>query len=263
MIINIYKDPMQTGYLFDTPILYSPRPIPREDVPQGWCCYDLCGTAKAPDVPYKLVDQAERNYAGSILSNQPLKNGKAQSRLLKDAFWLSGESATLDEFCAEENIPLPQTPIRHLMRPASPEEAGLFYALSPEQNEEQGAIGHVRIDFGSSGEEFWHTWWPRGPEELNTPEFRAELGEVVNDLRKGVLKDLSSMKRYCWGSDGAIEGGTCCQNYGFTLESERYIYRLRCNPIEGDYQCYLSCFDREAQKLTHDIAEEMGGMCFG
>ena len=149
------------------------------------------------------------------------------------------------------------------MRPASPEEAGLFYALSPEQNEEQGAIGHVRIDFGSSGEEFWHTWWPRGPEELNTPEFRAELGKVVNDLRKGVLKDLSSMKRYCWGSDGAIEGGTCCQNYGFTLESERYIYRLRCNPIQGDYQAYLSCFDREAQKLTHDFTMEMGGMGCG
>ena len=204
MIINIYKDPMQTGYLFDTPILYSPRPIPREDVPQGWHCCDLCGTAKAPDVPYKLVDQAERNYAGSILSNQPLKNDKAQSRLLKDAFWLSGEFATLDEFCMNESIPLPQTPIRHLMRPASPEEAELFYALSPEQNEEQGAIGHVRIDFGQSGEEFWHTWWPRGPEELNTPEFRAELGEVVNDLRKGVLKDLASMKRYCWGSDGPL-----------------------------------------------------------
>ena len=251
---------MQTGYLFDTPILYSPRPIPREDVPQGWHCCDLCGTAKAPDVPYKLVDQAERNYAGSILSNQPLKNDKAQSRLLKDAFWLSGEFATLDEFCMNESIPLPQTPIRHLMRPASPEEAELFYALSPEQNEEQGAIGHVRIDFGQSGEEFWHTWWPRGPEELNTPEFRAELAEVVNDFRKGVLKDLLSMERYCWGSDGAIKGGSCCQNYGFTLESARYIYRLRCNPIRGDYQAYLACFDREAQKLTHDLSMEMGGM---
>jgi len=88
-------------------------------------------------------------------------------------------------------------------------------------------------------------------------------GDKSRFLRKGVLKDLASMKRYCWGSDGAIEGGTCCQNYGFTLESERYIYRLRCNPIQGDYQAYLSCFDREAQKLTQDIAEEMGGMCFG
>ena len=57
------------------------------------------------------------------------------------------------------------------------------------------------------------------------------------------------MRRYCSGSEGAIEGGTCCQNYGFTLETERYLYRLRCNPIEGDYQCYLSCFDKQAQQM--------------
>ena len=48
-----------------------------------------------------------------------------------------------------------------------------------------------------------------------------------------------------------------------SLESERYIYRLRCNPIQGDYQAYLSCFDREAQKLTHDFTMEMGGMGCG
>ena len=72
---------------------------------------------------------------------------------------------------------------------------------------------------------------------------------MVNDLRKGVLKDLPSMRRYCYGSEGAIEGGTCCQNYGFTLETERYLYRLRCNPIEGDYQAYLACFDKQAQQM--------------
>ena len=31
------------------------------------------------------------------------------------------------------------------------------------------------MDFGRSGNEFWHTWWPRGPEELNSPAFKAEL----------------------------------------------------------------------------------------
>ena len=71
----------------------------------------------------------------------------------------------------------------------------------------------------------------------------------MNDLRRGVLKDLSSMRRYCYGSDGAIKGGACCQNYGFTLETERYLYRLRCNPTEGDYQCYLNCFDKQAQQM--------------
>ena len=246
--INIYKDKMLGARLFGAPVLYSAHPIPREDVPQGWYCYDLRGTARHPDEPHALVDRAEDNHAGSVLSYLPLKNGRSQFRLVKDMFQMTGINPGLAEFCAAEHIRCPETPLRHQLCPASPEEAGLFYAQAPESDEALGAIGHVRIDFGRGGKGFYHTWWPRGPEELNTQEFRDELDKVVNDLRKGVLKDLSSMRRYCYGSDGAIKGGTCCQNYGFTLETERYLYRLRCNPIEGDYQAYLSCFDKQAQK---------------
>ena len=68
------------------------------------------------------------------------------------------------------------------IRPASSEEAGLFYALPPEQDEALGAIGHVRIDFGRSGSEFWHTWHPRGPAELNSPE-RWEKRGVGKECR--------------------------------------------------------------------------------
>ena len=254
MQINIYKDKMLGARLFGASVLYSTKPIPREDVPQGWYCYDLRGTARHPDEPHALVNVAEENHAGSILSYLPLKNGRSQYRLVKDMFQMTGTYPTLAEFCAEEKIRCPETPIRHLMRPASPEEAGLFYAQTPERDKELGAVGHVRIDFGHGGMEgFYHTWWPRGPEELNTQEFQDELDKVVNDLRKGILKDLPSMQRYCYGSEGAIEGGVCCQNYGFTLETGRYLYRLRCNPIEGDYQCYLSCFDEQAQQM--ELAE--------
>ena len=84
---------------------------------------------------------------------------------------------------------------------------------------------------------------------LNTQEFQDELDMVVSDLRRGVLKDLPTMRQYCHGSEGTIEGGSCCQNYGFTLETERYLYRLRCNPIEGDYQACLSCFDKQTQQM--------------
>ena len=248
--INIYRDKLLGARLFGTPVLFSAQPIPREDVPQGWYCYDLRGTARHPDEPHALVDMAEENHTGSILSCLPLKKARSQFRLVKDMFQMTGTNPSLAEFCAEENIHCPEIPLRHQLCPASPEDAGLFYAQTPERDEELGAIGHVRIDFGHNGREgFYHTWWPRGPEGLNTQEFRDELDAVVNDLRKGVLKDLSSMRRYCSGSEGAIEGGTCCQNYGFTLETERYLYRLRCNPIEGDYQCYLSCFDKQAQQM--------------
>ena len=262
MQVNIYKDKMPGARLFGTSVLYSAKPIPREDVPQGWYCYDLRGTARHPDEPHALVELAEENHAGSILSYLPLKKGGSQFRLVKDMFQMTGTYSTLSEFCAKESIRCPETPIRYLLCPAFPEEAGLFYAQTPERDEELGAIGHVRIDFGYHGREgFYHTWWPRGPEELNTQEFREELDRVVNDLRKGVLKDLPSMRRYCYGSEGVIEGGTCCQNYGFTLETGQYLYRLRCNPIEGDYQAYLSCFDKQTQQmgLTEQGRQRMKG----
>ena len=249
MSTNIYKDPLMKAHLFGASVLYSTQPIPREDVPQGWYCYDLCGTAQDPNRPYRLVDQAEKNLAGSVLSYLPLKNGRSQSRLVKDMFRLEGVSVSLKKFCADEKLGCPETPLRHMLRPASPEDAGLFYAQTPERDEELGAIGHVRIDFGRGGNGFYHSWWPRGPEELNTQAFKDDLGKVVDDLRKSVLKDLSSMRRCCYGSGGVIAEGTCCQNYGFTLETEQYLYRLRCNPTEGDYQAYLSCFTKPAQQM--------------
>ena len=48
---DIYKDEFQAARLFGTPVLYTTRPVPREDVPQGWYCYDLRGTVNAPAHP--------------------------------------------------------------------------------------------------------------------------------------------------------------------------------------------------------------------
>ena len=124
------------------------------------------------------------------------------------------------------------------VRPAQPEEAGAFFAQTSEQDAQMGAIGHVRMDFGGSGKEFWHTWHPRGEESLNTPEFKAELQQVVDKLRETVLKDLSSMRRFCYENGGKIPGGWS-QNYGYVVETEHYEYCLRCNPVPGDYQAYL------------------------
>lgn len=67
MQINIYKDKMLGARLFGASVLYSAKPIPREDVPPGWRCYDLRGTARHPDEPHSLVEMAEENHAGSIL----------------------------------------------------------------------------------------------------------------------------------------------------------------------------------------------------
>ena len=147
------------------------------------------------------------------------------------------------------------------VRPAQPEEAGVFFAQTPEQDALMGGIGHVRMDFGGSGKEFWHTWHPRGAESLNTPEFKAELQQVVDKLRETVLKDLSSMRRFCYENGGKIPGGWS-QNYGYVVETEHYEYCLRCNPVPGDYQAYLSCYDLNEQKINHAYQPLVGRVHF-
>ena len=103
------------------------------------------------------------------------------------------------------------------------------------------------MDFGRSGNEFWHTWWPRGPEELNSPAFKAELQQVVDTLRKDVLKSRFAMERFCYDHGGKIDGGYV-QNYGYIVETERYRYCLRCNPSPGDYNGYLTAYDLAVQR---------------
>ena len=145
------------------------------------------------------------------------------------------------------------------VRPAQPEEAGAFFAQTPEQNAQMGAIGCVRMDFGKRGTAFWHTWHPRGREELNSPEFKAELQQVVDTLRETVLKDLSSMRHFCYENGGKIPGGWS-QNYGYVVETENYEYCLRCNPVPGDYQAHLLCDARQftdAKAYLDCIREEL------
>ena len=133
------------------------------------------------------------------------------------------------------------------IRPARPEEAGLFYAQHPEEDKRLGAVGHVRMDFGRSGNEFWHTWWPRGSEELNSPAFKKELQEVVDTLREDMLKNRFAMERFCYEHGGKIDGGYV-QNYGYIVETEHYRYCLRCNPSPGDYNGYLTAYDLAVQR---------------
>ena len=83
---------------------------------------------------------------------------------------------------------------------------------------------------------------------MRTPEFKEEPEQVVGQLHRGILKDFSSMLRHCHTSGGEISGGIVAQNYGFVLETERYRYCLRCNPVRGDHQAYLTVFNLWAQE---------------
>ena len=122
-----------------------------------------------------------------------------------------------------------QTPIKteypFALRPASREEAGLFYSqLDEAEDTVLGTVGHVRMDFGSSGKGFHHSWWPHNGDRFNTDEFKGELQEVVDALRAvGPLKDLPSMRSYCYRNGGGItEDGRC---FGYIVETEHLLRR--------------------------------------
>ena len=104
------------------------------------------------------------------------------------------------------------------LKPASQEEAGLFYS-DEKQDEVLGTVGHLRIDFGSGGKSFWSTWWPHNSDQFNTPEFKRELQQIVDTLRRnGPLQSLSAMSSYCWTHGGEIS--TNDRVYGYIAETE-------------------------------------------
>lgn len=235
MTINVWSDSMQHIELLGKPALFSDSRVDRSTVPDGWYVYDLRGSDYDPDLISTLEARVIVNYAGSILTPEPVIFPDGQDYLdVKGQTDFLDEEITLIDFCRQHEMPIPS---RYQIRPASFDEAGLFYAMKPEEDQRLGCIGHVRMDFGHRGKEFWHTWWPRGPEELNSPEFKAELQQVVDELRTGVLKDLSSMSKYCWSHGGEV--GNWPSNYGYIVETENYRYCLRCNPVPGDYQAYV------------------------
>ena len=60
------------------------------------------------------------------------------------------------------------------------------------------------------------------------------------------------MSKYCWSHGGEV--GNWPTNYGYIVETENYRYCLRCNPIPGDYQAYLTAFDLRVQR--QNLAEQ-------
>ena len=123
MNINIYKDEMISAQLFGKEVLYTAKPVSRDEVPEGWYCYDLCGSDRKPDAPLNLVDSGVLFRTGTILSPKPLKRPSTLERKVKGEFFTDGRSMTLAEFCHEQGLPLPRARRKYIPRPASPELA--------------------------------------------------------------------------------------------------------------------------------------------
>ncbi|MEK3866907.1 hypothetical protein MHH60_25905 [Paenibacillus sp. FSL H7-0716] len=138
---------------------------------------------------------------------------------------------------------------------ATSEDEVYFYSASIEKDTENGCIGHVRGDFGKDGEAFWATWFEH-ISSLKTPDFREELGAVIQSLtEQGVLQNRSCMHDFCIKhSEARLPGARHSDVYGFCLQTEKYRYYLRCFPRAGDYNFYLYCYARP-ERLTEQSRE--------
>lgn len=144
--------------------------------------------------------------------------------------------------------------------PAGKSEVELFYS-NEGRDKELGCVGHMRADFGSSGIEFWHSWWPHQNDQLNTQQFKEELAEVISSFRDdGPLKNRTSMAKLCYDNPDARIAGCSTPNVcGFKTGSENYWFYIRCNPMRGDYNAYVYCYDKETLNMALSDDEPVQG----
>ena len=134
------------------------------------------------------------------------------------------------------------------VRPMLGTEHLYCYRQSQQISSMTGLIGHLRADMDPSGKGFFSTFFDFS-NDLKTPEFKAELDEVINALRNdqqygGMLKDRSSLSWYCHHyPQSKIYPGY--HEYGFRADSAQYAYMLRLNPQRGEYNLYCYCYRRD------------------
>lgn len=133
------------------------------------------------------------------------------------------------------------------LRPATLTERLYTYNQSNQLEAQTGCIGHLRGDMGNNGKEFF-TSWTDHQSDLKTPEFKAELEEVINALRfdksyGGMLKDRASLKRFCHANPES-DFKSYRQQFGFRADTEQFAYLFRLTPRQGDYNLYCYCYKR-------------------
>lgn len=154
------------------------------------------------------------------------------------------------------------------IRPATVSERKYAFAVSPEEAASAGSIGYLRGDFGSGGENFYHTWFDIDASR-KTQTFKDEFDAVINALRSdpafdGILKSRTASQKYGWEHPESAMQGDYTTQYVFRIDTDAHAYILRLNPIKGDYNFSCHAFDREAleqqlqgqeQKATQELRE--------
>jgi hypothetical protein len=130
-----------------------------------------------------------------------------------------------------------------LLETALCEESALFYS---NDDAERGYIGHIRVDFGQCGYEFWYTWFEHS-EELKTLAFQGEFENLINHLRNdgNILSSLKYLTAYCHTHPAAkLVTKHRDDTYGFKIITDLHSFYIRALLTQGDYNIYCYCFNR-------------------
>ena len=132
MAVDARTEEFQHLELFDKFALFTNARIDRTTVPKGWYCYDFRGTGDDPGELRFIEESVVVNHSGSILMPEKLELPASGQLDAWDEFGFLDEcDMTLREFCAVHDLPYPAEEEEFHIRPARPDEAGLFYAQHP------------------------------------------------------------------------------------------------------------------------------------
>lgn len=243
--------------------IFSPDRIDRTTVPAGLFQYEIRHADENWGEPCQIAKGILVNFYGTVITSDPIQLG-ADGKLDFEPSQFKIEALSNGSTITQYQASHPASGIDCMeLTVAQRSEDDLFFSQSEEHDRKNGCIGHLRGDFGD-GKQFYSTWWPHQDDRLNKAEFKADLPRVVNWLRKDFspLKDLDSMRRFCnlYGSKSQIPDAML-PSHGFRIDTQRFLYMLRCYPHMGDYNFYLYCYDKEEKEHRTTATKQESGAC--
>ena len=119
------------------------------------------------------------------------------------------------------------------------------YSNSQDISMRTGLVGYVRADMGTNGTEFFHSWFGFN-DQLNTPEFKNDLDNVIYSFRESgeFLSSRDALLNYCLDRDNTLRFDNG-REYGVRVNTKDYAYLLRLNPNNGEYNLYCYCYKKD------------------
>jgi hypothetical protein len=228
-------------------VLFTDCRVQKDTIPDGLHRYEIRHTDDDWGEPCQLGYGIVVNHFGTLITNEAIQlDPSGHLDFGTDAINFLGDGYVSVVEYMEAHPPMDKTVFEIL--PIDSDKTDWLYS-DDSKDKERGVIGHLRGDFGD-GKEFWTTWWPHNGDKLNTQPFKTELDAVVNWLRQdfGPLSSLRSMESFCKLREDAAKVAASMPAYGFQVETPERQYFLRCNPTPHDYQFYLYCTDKQAQR---------------